>query len=332
MSQNIERDKPLIMLVGNGNLSANLLSLLLANQSTNRIILAGRNAEACRRRINLARFTAFNLESIAIPQVVKIDLHDVDQTSETLAKIKPDIIFMGASLQSWRVITELPTEVFEALDEAQFGPWLPMHLTLNHLLMQAVRRSGIHSTVINAAFPDAVGPVLSKVGLAPTVGIGNVANIVPALTYSVASILDRDPATIEIRLVAQHYFSHYVPRFGCAGRSSYHLSVRVDGENADNVVNHSEIFSRLNGHLKRLGGVDGQILTASSAARIVRGLVSDQPILAHAPAPRGLPGGYPVRVCRAGVAVDLADSITADEAVRVNEALSARGWHREYRR
>jgi len=313
-------EKPRIMLVGMGNLSSNLLSLLLLDPATDRIVLAGRDIEKCRRRANLARFTAYNLDAVAVPEVVQIDLHDVDRTSETLAVVKPDIIFMGASLQSWRRITELPSEAFEALDEAQFGPWLPMHLTLNYLLMQAVRRSGISCKVVNAAFPDAVGPVLAKVGLAPTIGIGNVANIVPALVYAAASLLEVDPSRVEVRLVAQHYFSHYVPRFGTPGRSRYHLSVRVDGESLHTQVDDAAIFAQLNGHLKRLGGIDGQVLTASSAARIIKGLVSEAPIRAHAPAPDGLPGGYPIRLSRSAIALDLADGMDCQEAIQINEA------------
>ncbi|MBT2384685.1 hypothetical protein [Streptomyces sp. ISL-11] len=311
--------KPLIMLLGMGDLSSRVLNMLLADPATNRVVLAGRDVEAARRRGNLARFTATNLGLIGEVDAVHIDLYDVDATAETLARVRPDIIFMGASLQSWRVITALPKETFEELDEAQFGPWLPMHLTLNHLLMRAVRASGTGARVVNAAFPDAVGPVLDKVGLAPTIGVGNVANIVPALTYGFAHLLGTDPADVELRLVAQHYFSHYVPRFGDAGKGAYHLSVRSGGVPAGEDIDHTAVFARLDGPLKRLGGIDGQLLTASSAARVVIGMATDSGILAHAPAPAGLPGGYPVRVGADGGTVDLDPSLPLDEAVRLNE-------------
>ena len=312
-------EKPRIMLVGNGNLTANLLSLLLLDPRTDRLVLAGRDLDACRRRANLARFAAHNLGSTAAPDVVALDLRDVDRTGETLATVKPDIIFMGATLQSWRRITELPKHAFEALDAAQFGPWLPMHLTLNHLLMRAVRQSGLPVRTVNAAFPDAVGPVLAKLGLAPTVGIGNVANIVPALTCSAASLLGVDVERVRIRLVAQHYFSHHVPRFGGAGRGRYALSIRVDGAPHPRPPPDEAIFAQLAGPLKRLGGVDGQLLTASSAARVVQGLAADVPTEAHAPSPGGLPGGYPVRLDRHGVSVDLDPGMSLEEAVAINE-------------
>ncbi|MFR9798218.1 hypothetical protein ACL02U_20285 [Streptomyces sp. MS06] len=311
--------KPLIMLVGMGDLSARVLSMLLGDPATNRVVLAGRDTETIRRRGNLALFTATNLGLHGSVDTVHMDLRNVEATAETLARVRPDIVFMGGSLQSWRVITRLPREVFEELDEAQFGPWLPMHLTLNHLLMQAVRASGTGARVVNASFPDAVGPVLDKVGLAPAIGVGNVANIVPALTRGSAHLLGVGAADVELRLVAQHYFSHYVPRFGDAGNGAYHLDVRVRGAEASADIDHRALFAQLDNRLKRLGGVEGQLLTASSAVRVLRGMAADSGVLAHAPAPSGLPGGYPVRVHRDGGTLDLPEGVTAEQAVRLNE-------------
>lgn len=309
-------DKPLIMLVGMGDLSSRLLTMLLSDPATNRVVVAGRDPEALRRRANLAWLTAVNLGLFGGVTTERIDLYDVPGTAETLDRVRPDIVFMGASLQSWRVITQLPKDVFEELDQAQLGPWLPRHLTLNHLLMQAVRMSGSGAKVVNAAYPDAVGPVLATAGLAPTTGIGNVANIVPALTLAYAHSAGQDPADVEVRLVAQHYFSHYVPRYGEAGKGAYHLGARAGGQPLD--TPHQEVFTQINGRLKRLGGLDGQLLTASSAMRVLRAMATDSGALCHAPAPGGLPGGYPVRVSAEGATVDLDPSLTLDEAVRLN--------------
>ncbi|MGW0564854.1 hypothetical protein ACWDZ4_30720 [Streptomyces sp. NPDC003016] len=312
-------DKPLIMLLGMGDLSARVLNMLLSDPATNRVVLAGRDAEAIRRRGNLALFTATNLGLHGTVDTVHVDLRDVDATADTLARVRPDIIFMGGSLQSWRVITALPKAVFEDLDEAQFGPWLPMHLTLNQLLMRAVRDSGIDTKVVNAAFPDAVGPILDKVGLAPTIGVGNVANIVPALTLGAAHLLDAHPSQVELRLTAQHYFSHYVPRFGDAGKGAYHLAATVQGRPGTAELDHGVLFAQLDDRLKRIGGIDGQLLTASSAVRVLSGMATDSGVLAHAPAPDGLPGGYPVRIHRDGGALDLPEELGRDEAIRINE-------------
>lgn len=54
-----------------------------------------------------------------------------------------------------------------------------MHLALAAKRMQAVKMSGIDTHVINSSFPDVVNVSLSKLGMAPTVGIGNASLVVP---------------------------------------------------------------------------------------------------------------------------------------------------------
>jgi hypothetical protein len=307
------------MIVGVGNLSTHLLSILLTGENTSRLVVAGRHADSVVRRTNLARYTAANLGAVTEPQTVVVDLGDIDRTSEVIASFKPDLVFMGASLQAARMISELPADMYHAIDEAQFGLWLPMHLTLVYNLMQAVKQSGVSCKVINSAYPDAVGPVLHKIGLAPDIGVGNVGNIVPALCFSAASCLGVSPTQIDIKLVAQHYFSHYVHRFGDAGRGRYHMSVRLSDEVVGQELDHDEVFRRLVGEHKRVGGTAGQILTASSAARIISGLCCENPISAHAPSPLGLPGGYPVRIDRSNIALDLPADLSEQEAIAINE-------------
>ncbi|GAA1974201.1 hypothetical protein [Amycolatopsis minnesotensis] len=313
-----ENEKPLIMVVGCGDLAARVLTLLLNTPDTNRVVLAGRDLEKATRTANLAMLTAANLGVLGDVRVERVDLDDVAATAETIAAVRPDIVFMAASLQSWRIITKLPKADFEALDEAQLGPWLPMHLAPNYLLAQAIRESGTAPKVVNAAYPDAVGPVLAKAGMAPTTGIGNVGNIIPALTFGHAIEAGADPSAVEVKLVTQHYFSHYVPRFGDEGNGAYHLSATVHGEPLEG-ISHRAVFAHLSGRLRRLGGDAGQLLTASSAMRVLHAMATDSGVLAHAPAPNGLPGGYPVRVGRDGVTPDLPGDMPMDTAIAINE-------------
>ncbi|ORE90589.1 hypothetical protein ATO4_21020 [Aurantimonas sp. 22II-16-19i] len=311
------------MLVGVGDLTTHVVNQLLAGPMTSRLVLAGRDPGALLRQANLARFTAANLGALSTIDVERVDLTEIDRTAETLERVRPDIIFMGASLQSWRRITELPKPVFTALDEAQFGPWLPMHLSLNYDLARAVRASGITARVVNAAFPDAVNPILAKAGLAPMAGIGNVANIVPALTFGVAHLTGRPPQTVRIRLVAQHYFSHLVPRTGHPGNGAYHLDVTDPRDDTPIAVDHAALFALLSGPLKRLGGVAGQLLTAASASRVIAGLCEAEPVAAHVPGPNGLPGGYPALVSRAGIRLDLPAGLSEQDAIAINERCQA---------
>lgn len=308
-----------MLLIGTGNLNANLLPLLINSPQEPNITLAGRTRESVLRLANLTRFTGYNLGHKPNLSTAEIDLKEVEKTAEILFEIKPKIVFMGASLQAARMITFLPKEQFEEIDKAEFGLWLPMQLSLNLNLMKAVKMSGIDCKVVNSAFPDAVGAVLSKVGLAPDIGVGNIGNIVPALTYAAAMYIGIDIQRVEVKLIASHYFTHFVHRFGNAGRAKYDLKIYIDGQLYTESVDHSAIFSLLSGPLRRTGGTDGQILTASSASKILNALSSVAPVKCHAPGPLGLPGGYPVLVSKDSIKLDLAEALTQLDAVRVNE-------------
>lgn len=309
-----------VMIVGLGDLGAHVLDMLSRLPSRPRIVVAGRREEWLIRRKNLANYVAMHLGVEPDLGHVVVDLDDEARTAEAISAINPDIIFSAVSLQSWRVITELPKAIFDELDEAQFGPWLPMHLTPVHALMRAVALSGVSARVVNAAFPDCVNAVLGQVGLAPTIGIGNVANIVPALRSSVACALDQPVGRVRISLVAQHYFTHRVPRHGDAGGAPFHLTATLDGDDVTKRIDIAEVLKLLTKQLRRQGGIAGQALTAASAMSVLSAMLEDAGRVVHAPGPNGLPGGYPVRITARGGEPVLPAGLSLDDAIAMNEA------------
>lgn len=308
-----------VMMVGIGDLGGHVLEMLVRSPVPLRIITADVNEDWGIRKTNIAQYGASQLGFYPELEFTKIDLYNIDQTAALIASYKPDIIYSAASLQSWWVINTLPKAVFEELDVARFGPWLPQHLTLVHKLMQAVQQTGLDIKVINSAFPDAVNCILDKVGLAPAIGIGNVANPVPAIRCSAAVRLNRPLRDVEVFFFAQHYVSHYLPRFGTAGGAPYYLKVVADGDDVTGELNIDDVFADIPTRFRRAGGRDGQILTASSAAAITLAMAQDSGRITHAPAPNGLPGGYPVRVDKNGGQVILPKGLALKEAVRINE-------------
>ncbi|WP_332846075.1 Rossmann-fold NAD(P)-binding domain-containing protein [Pseudomonas lactucae] len=309
--------KKKLLLVGAGNLCLQILKILGPKNAFEFVVL-GRNEEATVRLCNLVQLSCAQLgHYIAIKPVIA-DLTDIDRVTRLLREEAPDLLVNCASLQSWRVITGLPKQSFEQLDQAQFGPWLPMHLTLMHGLMQAVKASGIAARTVNAAFPDAVNPILARVGLAPDIGVGNVANLIPALRFSLARLLECAPDDVQVQLYAQHYFSHYVPRGGLPGRANYRLLYEVRDRPDVARLPAEVIFATVKTAFRRLGGIDGQFLTACSAVTVIEGLVSPTPVLVHAPGPLGLPGGYPVWLHDGRIEVQFSHACPQDEAVRIN--------------
>lgn len=306
-----------LLLVGAGNLSLQILKILGPKNAFEFVVL-GRNEEATIRLCNLVALSCAQLGQFIDIKPVIADLTDIGKVAQLLREEAPDMLVNCASLQSGRVIAGLPRLSFEKLDQAQFGPWLPMHLTLMHCLMQAVKASSVTTKTLNAAFPDAVNPILARIDLAPDIGVGNVGNLVPAVRFSIARLLECVPADVHVQLYAQHYFSRYVPRGGLPPRASYRLLYEVRDRPAVARLSAEAIFSTIKSELRHLGGVDGQFLTACSAVTVIEGLFSPVPVLVHAPGPLGLPGGYPVWLHEGRIQVQFSEACPEDEAVRIN--------------
>jgi hypothetical protein len=272
------------------------------------------------RTTNLARFSALQGGRDQEVDHAVGSLDDIACMAEEIATFAPDIIFSAASLQSWWVISLLPSAAFRRVSEAGFGPWLPMHLAPVLKLMRAVRASGSQATVVNAAFPDAVHPVLRTIGLSPHVGIGNVANNVPALRVIAAKRLGCPVAEIRARFVAHHYVSNRISRVGDPGFAPISLTFWRAGEDVTDDVEIDTIFKPLLSEYRRLGGRDGQVMTAASALSVLEPLADGQGRFIHAPGPGGLIGGYPLRLENGEFRLDLPPGLSQDDAIEINIA------------
>lgn len=307
-----------IMLIGAGIMGGYVLDMLCRSTPVHEIIVAGRNEQQLLERSNLSTLVANHLGYFPNVKHAHIDLWNVDQTSETIARLKPDIIFNAACIQSWWLIGTLPKPIYKILDASQVGPWLPMHLTLAYKLMQAVKQAGLDIDVVNGSYPDVVNPILAKIGLAPKIGIGNIANTVPALKRSLAQKLNAHLEDIDIRLFMHHYVSHRVSRLGNSGGAPFHLTILLSGEDISQLVDMETVWDLLPTRFKRSGGPGGTPITAASAMTVIDSMANNKGKVVHAPGPNGLPGGYAVRVDEEKVEVALPDTLTLESAIRIN--------------
>jgi len=307
-----------IMIIGLGEVGGKALELLARKPGIARIIGADVNEAYGFQRVNNAAFGA-QLEGF-YPNIdfVKVDLRDIGKTSETLARIKPSVIFNSTSLQSYWVVELLPKEIHKKFQKAGYGPWLPMHLTLCQKLMQAVGRSGIKTWVVNGAYPDAVNPTLAKVGEAPIAGIGNIELVIPQLRKVISHRLNVPMRSVFPLLVMHHYAEYWVVREGHTGGAPYYLKVLVDGNDITAELNPEELFKDIVKYAKRLGHPEGHYLVASSAIQKILSLYYDTGETSHVAGPGGLVGGYPVRLSQEGVKLALPREISQEEAIRIN--------------
>lgn len=306
------------MVIGAGDIGRRVFHELAGSARPRQLCLVGRDEEVTLRAANMARFCAVQRGYAPDVSYAVTDLSDVSRTAEVIADAAPDVIFLAASFQSWWVITTLPKQAFESLYAANYGPWLPMHLVPVRKAMEAVRLAGSDAVVVNAAYPDAVHPVLTAVGLAPMVGIGNVANNVPGIRAAAADELAVDVAEVRVRLVAHHYVSHRLSRHGDSGPAEMALEITHRGRDVTARLEAAALLKRLPAQYRRTGGLAGQVMTAASALTVLGPLLDGTDALVHAPGPIGMIGGYPVRIEAGQVHLDLPAGLSEQDAVAVN--------------
>ncbi|WP_261566765.1 hypothetical protein [Frankia gtarii] len=306
-----------VMILGAGDLGARVLHGL-ARADDRMLQLVGRDPEAVPRAANLAALSGLQTGHHPAVSWALTDLADVDRTAEVISRFRPDVLFLAASLQSWWVISALPKPAFDRISAAKFGPWLPMHVVPVYRAMRAVRAAGSHAVVVNAAYPDAVHPMLAPHGLSPHVGIGNVANNVPGTRCAAADALAAHVREVDVRLVAHHYVSHRLSRHGDAGEARMALRVLHRGVDVTDRLDIPVILGALNGPYRRTSGRAGQDMTAASALSVLEPLIDQRDALVHAPGPAGRVGGYPLRLANGAIQLALPDAVGVDEAREIN--------------
>ncbi len=304
------------MLIGLGGLGGVVLELLAREELLGRIAAADRNVEHGIARCNLARIGA--MAQGYQPQIdfLPLDLNSREAVAEAVQREAPDLILSTASMLTWWLPDLLPEPQATRIKSAGFGVWLPVHLTLTLKLMETLREAGYGGHVLTAPFPDIVNNILGKLDLAPTCGIGNLDEIVPKVQLLAARRLEARPADVKVTLVAHHALEPVV--FGATADEipPYFLRVEYDGVDVTAVINADEI---LLAPYELPPGPAIHFLTAGSTVRLIRALFSEADTSLHAPAPNGLPGGYPILASSDGVRPAPIEGLTLQEAIAINE-------------
>jgi len=307
-----------IVVIGAGDLGGWIVEFLarLPGMEHKKILLGDINEEACRKRIFSAWAGTSFLRRCPEMEFTEINLFNIDETGELLRKLNPKIVCNCTALQSWWAMGEFSKDIWAKIEsEAGFGPWVPLHLTLTQKLMHSIKEYEIETLVVNASFPDLTNPVLGKVGLAPTCGIGNADLMLPGVLRGVAERLNMKARNITMHLVAHH--SHLM-QFMILGRpgSPYYIKIMVGDKDVTKEFDTDELI--IAGLKDWFSGRHFHPIVASSAVKNIWHLLFDTGELSFAPAPNGEIGGYPVRMSAKGVEIVLPEGITMEEARRIN--------------
>lgn len=303
-----------LMIIGLGSLGGYLLEFLSREQGISKIIIGDVNEEYGVRKSNLAIEGSSMMDYYPEIEFTKIDLFNIGSTTKTIKKFSPDIICNTTTLQSWWVVTTLPYNVYMNIEKAGFGPWVSMHLTLTKKLMEAIKNSGLDPLVINSSFPDAVNPALDKIGLAPTVGLGNVDCAVPVIRLAMSKKLGIPIKNFKIYACGAHYWNFVTVRYGDVCGSPYYLKIIAEGNDVTKQFDFKDLLQ-----YPRTEGAEVSPVVASSGAKIIMSMINNTREIINLPGPNGLPGGYPTRVSSEGIEVVLPNDISLQEAIQINE-------------
>ena len=306
-----------VLVIGLGSLGGLILEFLARSRGPTEIIAADIDEQHGAEKTNNVILGAATMGFYPRMKFLRMNLNDIDSTSATLQSVRPDLIVNSTTLQSWWVLgAQLPEDVYVRLLEGGLGPWIPMHLTLTHKLMQAVRKSDTSAHVVSSSFPDAVNCILSKIGLAPAVGVGNFDLLIPRIKKTVSDKLGIRMNEVRVFMIGHHYHDVRVEEFGSTGGAPYFLRILVGDRDVTEDVNAEKMLLTPI-PTPPLTGSDAQV--ASSAVKNILAIVNDTGELTHAPGPEGLPGGYPVRLDAEGAHVVVPAGLTLKEAIHINE-------------
>jgi hypothetical protein len=294
-----------VLLIGLGDLGQRLATGLAGLNGIGELLLAGRRAET---GVPLARLLAACGE--ARVRFLPLDASDGAACEQLLRRHAPDLIIHCACRLSPWYLTGRPHPAAEALRAAGFAAQLPAQLPLLMTVMTAVRTVGFTGPVVNCSYPDVTHPILAHLGLAPTIGIGNVG----MMAARVRTALREQGSPVPLVRVLGHH-SQVTPVVLSRAPEDPLLHPRVylgeEGRSADE-------WAFAGGPL-----VSDRSLNALSAAdglRTVMALLPGAaPLRTSAPGPLGLPGGHPVRLSAGRVELDYPEALTPQEALTLQQ-------------
>lgn len=295
-----------ILILGIGDLGVRIAQKVVEGGFSSICVLVGKS-DAAAQWARLLQISSGREVSAA-----RVDGRDAGALKTLLASFEPQLIIQCATLLSPFALRSVPTAAAKAVLEGGFALQLTAQLPIVRTLMQSLRELGMQCPVINCSYPDATHPILAAEGLAPTIGIGNVA--IMAAWYQ-RNLTGANGATL--RVIGQHAQLGPCLAGKLAAPESPTPLVYLNGRKLapDELLFDAGLQ----------GGAAMNHLAAETIVPLLRGFMQrDEVIDTHAPGVFGLAGGYPVRFVRGELELTLPDGLTREEAVSFNQ-LAAKG-------
>jgi hypothetical protein len=301
-----------VLVIGVGDLGERLAAGLAGHPGVRRLLLAGRSLP---KVTNAATAVLSGYDCLVEP--VRLDALRVEDVASLLATHGPDLVVQCASRRSpWELVGR-DDPAARAVAEAGIALRLPYQLAVPLAVMRAAAQAGYSRPIANLSLPDVTGPILAALNLAPTIGLGNASMI--QLRARAAWRAAHPDATHPplIRVIGHHAQLFNVMQAAPPSDPDHRCRIYLDeqGHRDDDLAYQAPGLDP---------GPRYNHITAAAALPVLTALLPDAPPLRwSAPAPHGLPGGYPVRIDNQAVALDLPPDVAADEAIAFNQRMSS---------
>lgn len=297
-----------LLIVGLGDLGTRIALRLAQCRGIDEIVVAGHRLPAGTAKARLIEASG------DVPvRFETVDGLDVSSIESLIVRMEPSMLVQAASLHSPWLLAGREDAVARAFRAAGFAVQLPAQLPILTAVMHAVRACGYDRPVVNCSYPDATHAMLQPLGLAPTIGIGNAGMIHRLFLKKLGNRAEGK----RLRTIAHHA---HVPMVTAANMQDVaplalpYACLDAEPLPIETLVDASPLPAT-----RELNE-----LTAAHAIEVILALHGLAPELATAaPGVEGLPGGWPVVVCKGAVALDLPRGVDR-EVVLARHAAAAR--------
>jgi NAD(P)-dependent dehydrogenase (short-subunit alcohol dehydrogenase family) len=279
----------------------------------------GALAQRSGRLLNDARL-AVNACGGSLSSYGGVDALDCSAMADILSRENPDLVINYAIPITWDAAKRLPN--YAAISAAGLGAFTPIQVLTPLKVAQAIHQSGIKTRYMVGNLPDITIPVINCIAssgaLQPALcGAGNVGLNQIAMRHQAALELGANFEDVDIALVSHHL--HWVaPREpGYSNEGPFLAAVSLAGE--DISARFNNLRELMNSGVRRHYEADASFSSTTGilASQIAMALLdeSGSKHQLHAPAPNGLPGGYPVEIQLGEIKVSLPKQWSLDHAI-----------------
>lgn len=253
-----------------------------------------------------------------------VDVLDEHAVTRILVAEQPDLVINYAIPITWDATKRLPN--YESISAAGLGAFTPIQVLAPLAVGRAIASSGIETKYMVGNLPDITVPIITAIAASdsvvrPLAGAGNVGLNQVALRRQVA--IEREVAfgQVEVSLVSHHV--HWVaPREpGYSNEGPFLAAVSIAGVDvSDSFDDLRELMNRgVRNHYESDAAFSST--TGILASKLVLALLDDSVTehRVHAPAPMGLPGGYPLRIRNGAIELDLPAHWPLEQAIAAME-------------